>query len=66
MSRHGVSVFLVLVSLFALSQQAKPTKWKCDAEDVKAADIIVAKIMTYGRADRVYPTSKAELKSYCK
>ena len=41
-------------------------KWKCDSQSKKEVDETVARIMTYGRIDRAFPTDKNELRPYCK
>lgn len=62
MSRLFMVVVLVLVCV-QLSCQAEQDKSKCNDKD---ADEAVAQIMTYGLENRHYPTTKAELKKYCK
>lgn len=55
------STLVILIVVLFCAQQSQ-----ADVCNDKEVDETVARIMTYGLDDRKYPTTKAELKKYCK
>ena len=74
MSKHLLCFVFLLLSLISLLEaapkKARPNsqkhKFKCNKAEEADIDRLVARIMTYGQADRRYPESKAEMKEYCR
>lgn len=66
MSRFSIILVLLLVCLYEVNAAAVGGKWKCDEEDKKKIDDLVAKIMTVGRTDTKFPEDKEGLKVFCK
>ena len=66
-------VFLIVVTLFCwthfTTEAAKlrvNKRFKCNSDDKKTVDLLVANIMTYGRPDRKFPQDAQGLKVYCR
>ncbi len=76
MSKQLFCIVFLLLSLISLLEAApkkagtransQKHKFKCNKAEEADIDRLVARIMTYGQADRRYPESKAEMKEYCR
>ena len=66
MNKLGIVLLLCVAVSLGQSKPAAGGKWKCNDEDKKKIDAIVARVMTYGRSDRKFPSNSADLKAYCK